>query len=173
MHTTSHIGSVSAEFLPMFPSQIWVSDVTFVTFFSDKKCDALHLSHFWEECDALAHENIFCNLWRFLSHPSRKTSHLGPAGTKLFWTWRNVMIGLGLKHVFLLPSLICHLSRKHEAGRPFGLRPTHMHMYIYVHIYICICVYMYIHIYTCIRVMWYAQMSHVTNGPCHTSERVM
>ena len=42
-----------------FPSQIWVSDVTFVTFFGDKKCDKSHLSHFWEECDALAHENIF------------------------------------------------------------------------------------------------------------------
>jgi len=36
-----------------------VSDVTFVTFFGDKKCDVSHLSHFWEECDALAHENIF------------------------------------------------------------------------------------------------------------------
>jgi len=29
-------------------------DVTFVTFFGDKKCDASHLSHFWEECDALS-----------------------------------------------------------------------------------------------------------------------
>ena len=55
-------GSVLAEFLPRFPSQIWVSDVTFVTFFRDKKCDALHLSHFLEECDALAHENV---LYRF------------------------------------------------------------------------------------------------------------
>ena len=36
--------------------------VTFVTFFGDKKCDASHSSHFWEECDALAHENIFFNL---------------------------------------------------------------------------------------------------------------
>ena len=41
-----------------FTSQIWVSDVTFVTFFGDKKCDAFH---FWEDCDALAHENIFLN----------------------------------------------------------------------------------------------------------------
>ena len=55
----SELESVLAEFLPSFPSQIWVSDVTCVTFFGDKKCDALHLSHLWEECDALAHENIF------------------------------------------------------------------------------------------------------------------
>jgi len=29
-----------------------------------------------------------------------------------------VTIRLGLKHVFLFPSQICHLSRKREAGRP-------------------------------------------------------
>jgi len=45
-----------------------VSDVTFVTFFGDKQCDASHLSHFWEEYDALAHEfflltcDIFCHI---------------------------------------------------------------------------------------------------------------
>jgi len=55
-------GSVLTGFLPSFPSQIGVSDVTFVTYFGDKKCDASNLSHFWEECDALAHENIFFNL---------------------------------------------------------------------------------------------------------------
>jgi len=37
---------------------------------------------------------------------------------------RNVTIRLGLKLIFLFPSQICHLSRKPEAGRPFGLRPT-------------------------------------------------
>jgi len=57
-----NLGSVLTGFLPSFPFQIWVSDVTFVTFFGDKKCDASHLSHFWEECDALAHENVFFNL---------------------------------------------------------------------------------------------------------------
>jgi len=100
-----------------------VSDVTFVTFFGDKQCDTLHLSHFWEECDALAHEFFFltCDV---LSHPSRKTSHFGPAGTKLFETGRNVTIRLGLKHSYLFPSQICHLSRKREAESPFGLRPT-------------------------------------------------
>jgi len=44
------------------PAHIPPSDVMFVTFFGDKKCDVSHLSHlshFWEECDALAHENIF------------------------------------------------------------------------------------------------------------------
>jgi len=75
-----------------------VSDVTFVPFFGDKKCDASHLSHFWEECDALAHENMFFNWWHFLSHPSQKTSHFGPASTKKIWTGRNVTIRLGLKH---------------------------------------------------------------------------
>ena len=43
-----------------------------VTFSGDKRCDVLHLSHFWEECDALAHKNIYFNLWRFFLHPSRK-----------------------------------------------------------------------------------------------------
>ena len=38
-------------------------------------------------------------------------------------------IRLGLQHVFLFPSRICHLSRKHEAGRPFGLRKT-LNLYI-------------------------------------------
>ena len=44
----------------------WVSDVTFVTFFGDKKCDASHLSHFLGKCDALAHEiltwEVFCHI---------------------------------------------------------------------------------------------------------------
>jgi len=119
-----HDGSVLTGFLPSFPSQIWVSDVTFVTFCGDKKCDASHSSHFWEECDALAHEIFFFNLWRFSSHPSRKTSHFGTACTKLFWTGRNVTIRLGLKKAFLFPSQISHISRKREAGRPFGLGPT-------------------------------------------------
>ena len=52
------LGFVLDEFLPRFPFQIWVSEVTFVTFSGDRKSDALHLSHFWEECDALAHEDI-------------------------------------------------------------------------------------------------------------------
>jgi len=85
-------------FLLSIPSQIWVSDVTLVTFFGDKQCDASHLSHFWEECDALAQENFCLNLWRFLSHPSRKNSPLDPAGTKKIETGRNVTIRLGLRH---------------------------------------------------------------------------
>jgi len=48
--------SVLDQFLPRFPSQIWVSDVTFVTFFGDKKCDASRVSHVWGECDALTHK---------------------------------------------------------------------------------------------------------------------
>jgi len=84
--------------------------VTFVTF----------LGRMWR---SRARKCLF-NLWRFLSHPSQKTSHFGPAGTKNFETGRNVTIRLGLKHSYLFPSQICHLSRKREAGRPFGLRPT-------------------------------------------------
>jgi len=87
-----------------------MSRVTFVTF----------LGRMWRFRTRI----FFVNLWRFLSHPSRKTSHFGPAGTKLFWTGKNVTIRLGLKHIFLFPSQICHLSRKREAGRPFGLRLT-------------------------------------------------
>ena len=126
-----------------FPSQIWVSDVTFVTFSGDQKCNASHLSHFWEKCDALAHENISFNLWHFWSHSSRKTSHFGPAGTNCFWTRRNVTIRLGLKPIFLLPSQICHLSRKREAGRLFRLRLTYIGMCVSrvtrTHIRICEC----------------------------------
>ena len=33
------------------------------------------------------------------------------------------MIWLGLKSAFLFPSQISHISRKSEAGRPFGLGP--------------------------------------------------
>ena len=63
----SILGSVLPGFLPSFPSQIWVSDVIFVTFFGDKKCVASHLSPFWKECDALAHEffltcDVFCHI---------------------------------------------------------------------------------------------------------------
>ena len=35
-----------------------------------------------------------------------------------------IAIRLGLKKAFLFPSQISHISRKREAGRPFGLGPT-------------------------------------------------
>jgi len=72
------LGSVLAQFLPRFPSQIWVSDVTLVTFFGDKKCDALHLSHFWEECDALAHDNLFLTVNVFCHILPEKRHILAP-----------------------------------------------------------------------------------------------
>jgi len=110
----TYIGSVLAQFRPRFPSQIWVSDVTFVTFSGDKKCDASQLSHFWEECDNLAHENLFFNLWRFLSHPSRKTSHFRPRWYKTFfereemwrfgWDW-NMFSSSRLRFVTFLGSV--------------------------------------------------------------------
>jgi len=70
-----------------------------------------------EECDALAHDNIFFKLWRFCSHNSRKMSHFGPASTKLFWTGKNVTIRLGLKHAFLLPSQILSLISEAWSGK--------------------------------------------------------
>ena len=67
--------SVLPGFLPSFPSQIWVSDVTFVTVFGDRKCD---VSHFWEECDALAHENYFFKLVTFFVKSFPKNVTFGP-----------------------------------------------------------------------------------------------
>ena len=95
----------------------WVSDVTFVTFFGDKQCHASHLSHFWQECDALPHENIFFNLWRFLSHPSRKKVTFWHRRYKTFWTGRNVTIRLGMKHVFLFPSQIFSIISEAWSGK--------------------------------------------------------
>jgi len=105
------LGSVLPGFLPSFPSQICGSVVTFVTFSGDKQCDASHVSHFWEECDALAHENIVFNSWHFLSHPSRKTSH--PLVQKFFeleemwrfgWDW-NMFFSCRLRFVTYLGSV--------------------------------------------------------------------
>ena len=73
-----------------------------------------HICHISGKNVTLLHTNFFFNLWLFLLHPSRKTSLFGPAGTKLFETERNVTIRLGLKHSYLFPSQICHLSQKRE-----------------------------------------------------------
>jgi len=86
----------------------------------DKKCDASHLSHFWEECDALAHENPFFILWRFFVTFFPKNVTFWPRLYKLEEMWR---FGWELKNSYLFPSQICHLSRKHEAGEPFRLTP--------------------------------------------------
>ena len=92
-----------------------LSNVTFVTFFGDKKCDASHFSHFWEECDALAHENI-CWTCDVFWHILPETCHiLAPPVQNFFWTGRNVTIRLGLKHVFLFLSQIC--QEKQVQGR--------------------------------------------------------
>ena len=60
---------------PIFSPASRVSDVTFVTFFCDKKCDASHLSHFWEECDALAHE-FFCGTCDVFCHILPEQQHI-------------------------------------------------------------------------------------------------
>ena len=85
-----------------------------VTFSGDKRCDVLHLSHFWEECDALAHKNIYFNLWRFFLHPSRKNvTFLDPLVQKIFereemwwfgWDW-NMFFSSRLRFVIYLGSV--------------------------------------------------------------------
>ena len=86
--------------------------VTFVTF----------LGRMW--CSRTRKYIIF-DLWRFLSHLSRKTSHFGPAGTKkkfereemwrFGWDW-NIFFSSRLRVVTYLGSV-----------RPFGLkRPLNM-----------------------------------------------
>ena len=107
----------------------WVT--SHLSLFSVTKNVTHHICHISGKNVMLSHTNFFLNLWRFLSRPSWKMSHFGPASTNLFWTGRNVTIRLGLKRVFLFPSQICHLSRKREAGRPFGLRPTLIHVFLF------------------------------------------
>ena len=83
-----------------------------------------HVCHISGKNVTLSHTKIFfltCDVFNHVEHSSRKTSHFGPAGTKLFETGRNVTIRLGLfkKHSYFFH--IFHLSRKREAGRPFGI----------------------------------------------------
>jgi len=82
--------------------------VTFVT-----------LSHFWVECDALAHENIFFNLWRFVSYLSRKRHILALPVQSFFDGEEMWRFGWDWNIFFLFPSQICHVSWKREAGGPF------------------------------------------------------
>ena len=93
-------GSVLTGFLPTFPSQIWVSDGTFVTFFGDKKCDVSHLSHFWEECDALAHENIFWTSDFFCHILPEKRHILAPPVQNIFEREEMWRFGLDWKMHF-------------------------------------------------------------------------
>ena len=106
-------GSVLPGFLPSFPSQIWVSDVTFDTFFGDKKCDASHFSHFWEECDALAHENMFLTCDVFCHILPGKRHILAPPVQNFFereemwrfgWDW-NMLFSFRLRFVTYLGSV--------------------------------------------------------------------
>jgi len=49
------LGSVLPGLLTSFPSQIWVSDIIFVSFFGDQKCDICHIS---EKNVILSHTKI-------------------------------------------------------------------------------------------------------------------
>ena len=83
-----------------FQYQIWVGDVTFVSFFCDKKIWRVTFVTFLGRMWRSRTRKYFFNLWRFLSHPSRKTSHFGTAGTKLFWTGKMWRFGLDWKMHF-------------------------------------------------------------------------
>ena len=72
-------------------------------FFDDKKCHALHLSHFWEECDDLVQKLFFFNLWRFLSHPLRKTSNFRPRRCKPFLNGKKCDDSAETEKYFFLP----------------------------------------------------------------------
>jgi len=93
-------------------SQILVSDVTFVTFSGDKKCDASHLSHFWEECDALAHENIFltCDVFNHILPEKR---HILAPPVQNFLNGKKCDDSAGTQKFFSLP--VSYLSRISEA----------------------------------------------------------
>jgi len=78
-----------------------------------QKIGALHLSHFWEECDALAHENIFWN-WDVFCHILPQKRHiLAPRVQKNFereemwrfgWDW-NMFSSCRLRFVTYLGSV--------------------------------------------------------------------
>jgi len=84
IHISIYIGSVLPGFPPSFLSQIRVSDVTFVTF-SVTNNVRRHICHISWKNVTLSHTKTFFVTGEFFwSHPSRKTSHFGPAGTKFF-----------------------------------------------------------------------------------------
>ena len=102
-------GLVLAQFLPRFPSQIWVSDVIFVTFFCHKKRDVLHLSQFWEECDALAHGNNFFQLVTFLVASFPKNVTFWSRWYKTFLNGKKCDNLAGTETCFSLPVLVFSL----------------------------------------------------------------
>jgi len=75
-----------------------------------------HICHFflWQTMWRVTFVTFLGRMWR-----SRTRNFFFELVTFL---GRNVTIQLGLKHSYLFPSLICHLSRKREAGRTFNLR---------------------------------------------------
>ena len=87
IHHEIYKGSVLPDFFPGSR----VNDVKFVTFFCDKKCDASHLSHFWEECDALTHE-FFVEFVTFFVTSFPNNSTFWPCYYNTFWTGKNVTI---------------------------------------------------------------------------------
>jgi len=96
------LGSVLAGFLPIFPSQIWVSDVTFVTFFGDKNVTR-YLCHISGKNVMLSRTKIFVELVTFFVTSFPKNVTFWPRQYKFFLNGRNVTIRLGLKNVFFLP----------------------------------------------------------------------
>jgi len=87
------------EFLPSFPSQIWVSDITFVTFFGDKKCDA---SHFGKNV-TLSHTKMFFWLVTFFVTSFPKNVTFWPRRYKTFLNGKKCDDSTGTETCFSLP----------------------------------------------------------------------
>ena len=93
--TFIHLGSVLPGFLPSFPSKIWVSDVTFVTFFGEQKTWRVTFVRMWRSRTRKYFVTFFVT-----SFPQNGT--FWPRRYKTFWMGIYVTIRLELKHVFLL-----------------------------------------------------------------------
>ena len=107
---TSHKGR-SSNFFPASRLRFgWVTSL--LSLFLVTKNVASHFCQVSWKKVTLSHMKIFFLNGDVFGHILPETSLFGPAGTKLFWTARNVTIRLGLKSVFLFQSQICHLSRK-------------------------------------------------------------
>ena len=69
-----------------------------------KKCDVLHLSHFWEECDALAHEFIFLT-GDVSCHNLPEKRHILAPPVQIFLNGKKCDDSAGTETCFSLPVL--------------------------------------------------------------------
>jgi len=119
----SILGSVLPGFLLSFPSQIWVSDVTFVTFFRWQKMCRVTFVTFLERMWR-SRARIFFLTSDVFCHTLLEKCHILALPVPNFFE-REEMWRFGWDwNIFFSSRLRFHISRKREAGRPFGLRPT-------------------------------------------------